>query len=93
VVADWLFMLGLLGIGLALIFGVGMRVAAWSGAFLMTLMWAASLPLENNPLIDEHLVYATVLLALGAAPASQQKLSVADKWRQLSFVKNNSWLQ
>lgn len=91
-VADWLFMLGLLGIGLALVFGVAMRLAAWSGALLMMLMWAASLPLENNPLIDDHVIYAVVLLVLGAA-AGQQKFSIAGWWQRLTVVKNNPWLR
>jgi thiosulfate dehydrogenase [quinone] large subunit len=89
--ADWLFMLGLLGIGLALILGVAMRLAAVSGAVLMALMWAASLPLENNPVVDDHVVYAVVLLVLGAVPT--HKFSAADWWRKLGFVKKNAWLQ
>src|SRR6188768_4037300 len=36
---NWLFMAGLLGIGLALTFGVGIRLPAISGAFLYLLMW------------------------------------------------------
>lgn len=91
-VADWLFMLGLLGIGVALIFGVAVRLAAWSGALLMVLMWAASLPLTNNPLIDDHIVYAVVLLVIGWA-LPQQKLSIAGWWQRQSFVKKNTWLQ
>jgi thiosulfate dehydrogenase [quinone] large subunit len=59
---NWLFMAGLLGIGLALTFGVGIRLAAISGAFLYLLMWAASLPLENNPVIDDHLLGAVALI-------------------------------
>ena len=39
--ADWLFMAGLLGIGLALTLGIGMRIAAAAGALLYALMWAA----------------------------------------------------
>src|SRR6266516_5987442 len=39
--ANWLFMLGLLGIGLALILGVALRAAAVSGTLLLVLMWAA----------------------------------------------------
>ena len=92
VVADWLFMLGLLGIGVALVFGVAVRLAAWSGALLMVLMWAASLPLENNPLVDDHIVYASILLVLGAA-VGQQKFSLASWWQRQSFVKKNTWLQ
>ena len=33
--ADWLFMLGLLGIGIALILGIGLRAAAVSGTVMM----------------------------------------------------------
>lgn len=66
---DWLFMVGLLGIGLALTLGIGMRVAAGAGALLYLLMWAASLPLENNPVIDDHIIgaIAVVVLALTLA--------------------------
>jgi thiosulfate dehydrogenase [quinone] large subunit len=61
---DWLFMLGLLGIGGALMLGIGMRIAAATGALLMVLMWTASLPVASNPFMDEHLIYALVLVAL-----------------------------
>ncbi|MEV6156614.1 hypothetical protein AB0L53_40340 [Nonomuraea sp. NPDC052129] len=66
---DWLFMLGLLGIGLALILGVGLRVAAVTGGLLLVLMWAAELPLDTNPFMDEHLIYAVVLIGLALAGA------------------------
>jgi thiosulfate dehydrogenase [quinone] large subunit len=89
--ADWLFMLGLLGVGVALILGVAMRLAAVGGALLMVLMWAASLPLENNPLVDDHVVYAAVLLVLGVAPT--HRFSAVDWWRKLGVVKKNTWLQ
>lgn len=89
--ADWLFMLGLLGIGVALIFGVAVRLAAVSGAVMMLLMWAASLPLENHPILDDHIIYATVLLAIAAA-LPQQRLSLQNTWQSLPFVKKNAWL-
>ncbi len=60
--ANWLFMGGLLGIGLALTFGIGIRLAAISGAIMYLLMWAASLPLENNPVIDDHLLGAVAVI-------------------------------
>ncbi len=60
--ANWLFMAGLLGIGLALTFGVGIRLAAASGALLYLLMWVAAWPLENNPVIDDHLIGAVALV-------------------------------
>ncbi|MFI9561232.1 hypothetical protein [Nonomuraea endophytica] len=66
---DWLFMLGLLGIGAALMLGVGLRIAALTGGLLLILMWAAALPLANNPFMDEHLIYAMVLAGLALAGA------------------------
>ena len=68
-VVDALFMLGLAGIGFALLFGIGMRVAGVSGAVMMLLMWAAALPPENHPFLDDHIVYAIVLLLLPAMRA------------------------
>ena len=62
--ADWLFMIGLLGIGFALFTGIGIRVAAAAGALLYVLMYAASLPLENNPVMDDHLAGALVVVVL-----------------------------
>ncbi|KQZ70367.1 hypothetical protein ASD66_12110 [Nocardioides sp. Root151] len=71
--ADWLFMLGLLGIGAALTFGIGMRLAAAAGALLYVLMWSVVLPPENNPVIDDHLLGAVTLVVLAA-------LSAGDTW-------------
>lgn len=86
---DWLFMLGLLGIGLALVLGVALRLAAISGSILLVLMWLALLPLENNPLIDDHIIYA---VALGVVALSQRELSLVDWWLSIDYVKKNKWL-
>lgn len=51
-------MLGLLGIGAALMLGVFMNLAAGAGALLLLLMWTAVLPPENNPFMDDHIIYA-----------------------------------
>ncbi|TDD46179.1 DoxX family membrane protein [Nonomuraea terrae] len=66
---DWLFMAGLLGVGLALMLGVGLRIAAVAGPAMMVLMWAAQLPLDSNPFMDDHLVYAVVIVGLALADA------------------------
>ena len=71
--ADWLFMLGLLGIGLALTLGVGVRLAAACGALLYLLMWTVVLPPENNPIIDDHILGALTLVALAM-------LNAGDTW-------------
>lgn len=64
VAVDWLFMLGLLGVGLALVLGIGLRVAAIAGALMLALMWLASLPIAANPFVDDHVIYAVVLVGL-----------------------------
>lgn len=63
--ADWAFMLGLLGIGLALTFGFGIRVAAASGALLYLLMWTVVLPPATNPVLDNHILGAITMVVLG----------------------------
>lgn len=76
---DWLFMLGLAGIGFALLLGIGVRVAGYAGALLLVLMFlAASLPPDNNPVLDEHLIYAGLLIAI--AHLGPGRLAPLAKW-------------
>jgi len=84
--ADWLFMIGLGAIGAALMLGIGMRIAAGSGALLLVFMWMASLPLENNLFMDEHLVYAVVLIGL-AAVHSGDTLGFGRTWCRTDAVR------
>ena len=84
--ADWLFMIGLAGIGTALIAGIAMRIATASGALLLVLMWTAVLPPENNPFMDDHLIYALVLVALALAKAGHV-LGLGKTWEQLPIVQ------
>jgi thiosulfate dehydrogenase (quinone) large subunit len=90
--ADWLFMAGLLGIGLALTLGIGMRIAAAAGALLYTLMWAASLPLENNPVIDEHVLGAVSLVVLAAALAGDT-WGFGTRWARATWVRRHPVLR
>ncbi|WP_067461349.1 DoxX family membrane protein [Actinomadura macra] len=84
--ADWLFMIGLAGIGVALVLGIGMRIAAAAGALLLVMMWTAVLPPENNPFMDDHLVYA--ILAIGLALVSAgDALGLGRWWAGTSLVR------
>jgi thiosulfate dehydrogenase [quinone] large subunit len=83
---DVLFMAGLLLIGLALIAGIGMRIATISGTLLLLMMWSATLLPENNPVIDDHIIYSLVLLTLLAAN-SEQKWGLRGWWVNQSLVK------
>ena len=89
---DWLFMLGLLGIGLAFTFGIAMRLGAWSAFAMLMLMWFASFPIANNPFIDDHLVYALLALALPLVDAGKH-LGVHERWTSLSIVQKYAWLR
>ena len=90
--ADWGFMLGLAGIGVALILGVTMRLAAAAGVVLLVLMWTAVLPPENNPFMDDHLIYAMVLVLLALAGAGRT-LGLGGWWEKLPAVRDHGWLK
>ncbi len=90
--ADWLFMIGLLGIGVALLAGVAMRLAAASGAVLLVLMWTAVLPPANNLFMDDHLVYAMVLVLIAALGAGRT-FGLGKAWESMSIVEHNRWLR
>jgi thiosulfate dehydrogenase (quinone) large subunit len=100
--ADWLFMLGLLGIGVALFLGIGLRLAALSGTVLMLFMWAAEWPLakhtsagdptmSTNPIVDSHIIYALVLIILALTSAGTV-WGFGQVWAKIPFVKRNRWL-
>ncbi len=61
VLVDWLFMLGLLFVGVTLILNRYVKWGAVAGIFMMLLMYASLLFPENNPFVDDHLVYAVLL--------------------------------
>jgi len=101
--ADWLFMLGLCGIGLALIAGVALRFAAVAGTVMMALMWVAEWPpaqhlsdgspsMSTNPFADYHLVYALVLIALAVVSAGDT-LGLGRLWSRLPLVSRTRWLR
>jgi len=99
--ADLLFMLGMLGIGLALIAGVGLRLAAGAGALIMAMMWFAEFPFaqhtgagaataSSNPLTDYHFIYAAVLLVLATTYAGDT-WGLGRIWAKLPFIRDHAW--
>jgi thiosulfate dehydrogenase [quinone] large subunit len=90
--ADWLFMLGLLGIGMALLLGIGTRIAAVAGGLLLLMMWAAVLPPQNNPFMDDHLIYAGLLAGLALVGAGNT-LGLGRTWAKLPIVQRLPWLK
>ena len=89
---DVLFMAGLLLIGLALVSGAGVKIATAGGVVLMAMMWSAVLPPENNPVLDDHVVYALVLIGLNLSNGTQQ-WGLRGWWIKQSLVKRFSVLE
>ncbi|MFI7598128.1 hypothetical protein [Actinoplanes sp. NPDC049681] len=100
--ANWLFMLGMLGVGLALVLGIGLRVSAVAGSLIMAMMWLAEFPLaqttgagkpsgSTNPIVDYHLVYAAALIVAAAAYAGHT-WGLGRLWTRIPFVQKHRWL-
>ena len=93
---NWLFMLGLLGIGLALTFGFGMRIAAVSGAVLYAMMYLAALPWlaadSNNPLVDDHVIGFIVVIVLALTLAGDT-WGVGKAWAKTHLVREYPFLR
>ncbi|WP_328912224.1 MULTISPECIES: hypothetical protein [unclassified Streptomyces] len=101
--ADWLFMLGLLAIGLALISGVALRLTAVAGTVLMAMMWAAEWPpaqhlstgapsMSSNPFVDYHVVYALAMIVFAVAAAGNT-WGLGRIWAAIPVVRRHTWLR
>jgi thiosulfate dehydrogenase [quinone] large subunit len=88
---DALFMAGLAAVGILLLLGIGMRFACGAGALMVVLMWSAALPPENNLFLDDHIIYAFVLVGLALAGAGNT-LGFGRMWTKTSLVRRFPWL-
>jgi thiosulfate dehydrogenase [quinone] large subunit len=86
VVVDWLFMIGLLFIGGALLLGIGMRITSYAGTLFLLLLWSSNLPPKSNPLIDQHIVYIFALFLISAVNAGQW-FGLGKWWSNTNLVK------
>ncbi len=89
--ANWGFMLGLVCIAAGLLLGIGMRLACAGGAVLTILMWSASLPPQNDLFMDDHIIYALVLITLAVVGAGNT-LGLGRWWSQTALVRKLPWL-
>jgi thiosulfate dehydrogenase (quinone) large subunit len=64
-----LFMFGLLAIGIALTFGIAMRLGTIAGFVMYVMMWTVALWPANNPILDDHILGALSMVVLGLALA------------------------
>ncbi|WP_370892047.1 DoxX family protein [Janibacter sp. GXQ6167] len=92
---DYLFMAGLLGIGVALLLGAGLKIAAWAGTALLLMMYLAELPIGRagedftNPIFDAHWIEALVLWVIAYTYAGDT-LGLGRWW---SKIAGNGWLR
>ncbi|MGO1511550.1 MAG: DoxX family protein [Actinomycetales bacterium] len=90
---DTLFMIGLLGIGVALITGCGLKIAAVAGALLLAFMYLASPPwaveASTNPILDSH-VMEGFLVVIPAVTLAGDTLGLGKWW---GGIVGNSWLR
>ena len=99
---DWLFMLGLLAVGVAFMAGIALRPAALAGTLMLAMMWAAEWPpakigsagptMSTNPLVDYHVIYALVLLVIAWA-SSDPVFGLGNRWSQLPIVRDHAILR
>jgi thiosulfate dehydrogenase (quinone) large subunit len=90
-VVNVLFMVGLLGIGLALAPGIAMKPAAIAGATMLVLMWSASLPPSDDLFLDNHIIYALLLIGLAAVGAGKT-FGLGKRWERIELVQRHRWL-
>ncbi len=92
---DVLFMLGMVGVGLAVMLGIGLRISAVAGPLIMLMMWAAEWPLQqgsSNPVVDYHVVYG-IALVLFALTYAGDTWGLGNRWRELPLVRKYGWLR
>ncbi|WP_202865424.1 DoxX family membrane protein [Ornithinimicrobium sufpigmenti] len=90
---DWLFMAGLLGIGVAMVLGAGVKVAAVAGTLLVFMMYLASFPLgqegQTNPITTSHWLEAAAMITVAATRAGDT-FGLGTWW---SRIVGDSWLR
>jgi thiosulfate dehydrogenase [quinone] large subunit len=101
---DWLFMAALLGIGVAMIAGAGLRIAAAAGTLLMVFMFMAEWPAatalvdgksvsgSTNPIVDSHW-HEALLLIISAVTLAGDTWGVGKWWGSLDIVKKHRSLR
>ena len=91
VLVDYLNAYGLLLVGTALILGILVRWSAFWGIVIMVFYYFASFPAEHSYVVEDHFIFALVLLVLAAVGAG--RVWGLDSWvENSSLVKSNPWL-
>ncbi len=76
-------MLALLGIGVNIMFGIGVRIGSITGAVLTFLMWLSAFPIEHNPIADDHLIYMIIFIVFALKPDVGKWVGLGEYWEKL----------
>ena len=86
---DWLLMSIFLVAGLALILGIGTRIAATAGAVVFVVAWmAVSIWPPDNPFMSPYLIYAMVLVGLAYTDAGDT-WGLGTRWSRTRLVRKS----
>lgn len=84
---DWIYMISMLSIGVALILGIAVRLAAVAGIIWMVLFYTAvAIWPENNPFLDDHIVYAIALAGIAYVGAGRY-LGLGRWWERTALAR------
>jgi thiosulfate dehydrogenase [quinone] large subunit len=83
---NWVFMGALAAMGIALLLGIGLRIAAVGGSILLLSMWSVAMLPGGNPFVDSHLIYILVLVVL-ALTAAGHTWGLGARWSRTRLVQ------
>lgn len=84
---DWVYMLSMAAIGVLLMLGILVRLAAIGGIIWMILFYtAAAIWPENNPVIDDHVIEAIALAGIAYVGAGRY-LGLGRWWERTGIVR------
>jgi len=87
---DWIFMLGLLGVGLALMLGIGTKFGMFAGVAMLLMMYATQMWPATNPILDDHIIMTLAVVGVVLVELGHQSIGFGKPWRKL--VGKNRWL-
>jgi thiosulfate dehydrogenase [quinone] large subunit len=94
---DWPYMIGLVGIGLALMLGIGTRVAMYTGVAMLAMMyishsWPGQGGNSTNPFVDEHIIEMLVIVSAVLLEVRYQAIGLGSWWKRMELVQKQRWL-
>jgi thiosulfate dehydrogenase (quinone) large subunit len=87
---DWIFMIGLLAIGAALMLGIGTKVAMFAGPAMLLFMYMTQMWPQTNPILDDHIIMSLAVIGVVLVELGHQSIGLGKPWRKL--VGEKSWL-